>query len=110
MKPRRSSGLMLIVVFALLGGLLVYIPPQLVAQYERVSSWGRGAVIAYFVIVGTCGLILAGCTSWIVIRLWRATRRKSEREARRSKNPSELSDREREKEMADNLAAIDDLQ
>jgi small GTP-binding protein len=45
----------------------------------------------------------------MVVRLWRATRDKAIRKSRGAKNPSQLSMDEKQREVADNLAAVDDL-
>ena len=107
---RVTSGLLLIVALAAAGLLLVWIPPWLVGQYERVKEWGPAATYLYFGVVGLGGAILLGVTITVVWQLWRATRDKARSRQRQAKNPSQLSGAEKRRELADNLAAVDDLQ
>jgi uncharacterized protein (DUF697 family)/GTP-binding protein EngB required for normal cell division len=106
---RTIHGLLVLVFVATVGVLLVYIPPQILAQYKSVAELGRGWVYAYFTIVGLGGLILLVCTVWIVCSLWMRTRRKEQRAERRSRNPSALTREQQEQEITDNLAAVAEL-
>src|SRR5688572_21159511 len=106
---RTTNGIFLIVALAALGFLLVYIPPKLIEQYDRVQQLGPMATYVYFGLVGTGAVLLLGIAGTIAWRLWRATRKKEQRRERGAKDPSRLSADEKEKEVADNLAAVDDL-
>jgi len=108
-RQKAISGMMFVVVLALLGAALIYVPPQLVSQYEKISTWGRGWVIAYFGIVGSGGLLLFGSSGYVVWKIWIATRRKAQRRELRAKDPRELSAAERQREMDANLASVEDL-
>ena len=108
-RHSTASGLMLVVVLALLGAGLIYLPPQFVNQYERIAGWGRGWVIAYFSVVGVGALLLLGSSSYIGWRLWSSSRRKNSRLLQRSRDPSQLSAAERQREMDANLATVEDL-
>jgi small GTP-binding protein len=111
MKVRQTiNRLLLLVVLAFLGFLLVYVPPQLIAQYQAVSELGRTWVYVYFTVVGVGAALLLGCTLWIVWQLWGSTRRKRDRRERHSKNPSQLTHQQQEHEIKENLAAVHDLQ
>lgn len=101
---------MLLVALAAFGFLLVYIPPQIVAQYEAVSRLGKVWVYVYFGVVGLGGAIMLGCSLWILWQLTLRSRKKRTRRERRSKNPSELSREQQKHEIEENLAAIEDLQ
>jgi hypothetical protein len=53
MKPSRTTtGLLLVIVLAFVGFLMLYLPQQIVAQYQLVKDAGRVWVIVYFSIVG----------------------------------------------------------
>jgi uncharacterized protein len=108
-KLRVTGGILLLVALAAIGVLLVWIPPQLVAQYEAVKPYGQVAVAVYFAAVGLGVAILLGVTLWAVWRLWRATRDKSARRARQASNPSDLSRDEQRLEVSENLATAADL-
>jgi uncharacterized protein (DUF697 family)/GTP-binding protein EngB required for normal cell division len=107
---RTTNGIFLIVALAALGLLLVYLPPKIIEQYDRVQQLGPAATYAYFALVGTGAVLLLGISGTVVWRLWRATRLKERRRERGAKDPSQLSPGEKEKEVADNLAAVGDLQ
>ena len=110
MKPLRfSNGILLVVSLAAIGVLLVWLPPQILDQYERMQRLGPPWTYLYFALVGSGGAILLALSVGIVWKLWSGTRRNAERQRRISKNPSELSHAEREQEVAENLAAVEDL-
>lgn len=107
---RLTSGLFLIVALAAVGLALVWIPPQLVAQYEQVKQYGPTWTAIYFVFVGTGAAILLGIIGTVSWQLWRATVNKARSRQRQAKNPSELSADEKRRALTENLAAVDDLQ
>jgi small GTP-binding protein len=110
MSTRRTiTGLLLIVVLASLGVAMIVIPPWIVQQLAVVREAGPVWVYVYFAVVGLGGALLLGCTLTIVWKLWRATRAKQRRRTREGKNPSQLTRQEKEREIAENLAAVEDL-
>ncbi len=110
MSPQRTfHGILLLAVLAFVGFLLVYIPPQLVAQYRTVAELGQVWVYLYFGVVGIGAALLAGCTIWIFWQLTSRSRRKRRRRERTSLSPSQLSNEQRRREIDENLAAIEDL-
>src|SRR5687768_8262279 len=110
MQPRSlTNGLFLLIALAALGVVLVWIPPQLVAQYEQVKTWEPVWIYGYFGIIGAGAAILLGVIGYFFYSLWSATRKKKEQRQRQAKNPSELSAAEKQKEVAENLAATEDL-
>ena len=108
-RPRITNGLLVIVLLAGVGFLLVYVPPSVVAQYDRVSRSGPPYTYLYWGLVGTGAVILGLLAGGIVLKLWQATRAKSRRLIRGAKGPSQLSDDEKQREVADNLAAVEAL-
>ena len=66
---RPTNGLFLIVALAAFGFLLVYIPPKVLEQYDRVKALGPPWTYFYFALVGTGGLILLTLSIAIVISL-----------------------------------------
>lgn len=106
-----ASGFLLLVVLAGLGVVLVMAPPWIAGQIQTISEIGpTWLVYVYIGAISVGGVLLLGCTVTIGWRLWRRTRRKRERRVARNRNPSELTSGERTKELADNLAAVRDLQ
>ena len=109
-RLRPTSGVFLIVALAALGFLLVYVPPKILEQYDRVKSLGPPWTYFYFVLVGTGAAILLVLTISVGWKLWRATRLKDKRREGLAKDPSQLSAEQKEREVADNLAVVGDLQ
>ncbi len=107
---RTTTGIFLIVALAALGIALVWIPPQLVAQYEQVKQYGPTATTLYFGLVGLGAAILLGITGTVTWQLWRTTRNKAASRQRQAKNPSQLTADEKRRAVAENIAAVDDLQ
>src|SRR5262249_30193035 len=109
-RPDRTSGIFLIVAAAAVGILLVFVPPKVLDQYEKIKQLGPPWIYFYLALVGTGLAILVTLTCMIGVKLWRETRKKAARQARTAKDPSELSAAEKQQEVADNLAAVDELQ
>jgi small GTP-binding protein len=108
-RARISNGLFIVILLAAVGGLLVYVPPNLVAQYERVKPLGPPYTYLFWGLVGTGAAILLLLAGGIVFKLWRATRQKAQRRDRGAKSPSQLSAAEQQREVADNLATVEEL-
>ncbi len=106
---RTTNGLLLVVLLAAIGFMLIYVPTKVVELYDRVKGLGSPYVYFYWGMVGTGGAILVLLTGAIVLKLWQSTRDKSARLARGAKNPSQLSSQDQEREVADNLAAVEAL-
>src|SRR6188508_1627443 len=107
---RTKNGVFLIVLMAALGFLLVYVPPKVVELYEHAKGLGPPFTYFYIGMVGTGAAILLLLGGGIVWKLWQATRGKAERRARGAKNPSQLTAEQQRQEVADNLAAAQELQ
>src|SRR5262245_37365097 len=108
-RLRTTNGLFLVVLLAALGFLLVYVPTKVVELYDRVKGIGPPYTYFYWGMVGTGAAILVLLTAGIVSKLWHASREKAARRERGAKDPSQLSADEKQREVADNLATIDEL-
>jgi uncharacterized protein (DUF697 family)/GTP-binding protein EngB required for normal cell division len=107
---RTTSGILLLVVLAAFGMVLITLPSWIIGHIETIRLIGPGwLVYVYVAIVGSGGVLLLGCSIALVWRLWSRTARKKKRRIQRDKSPSQLSASEREKEVADNLAAAEEL-
>jgi small GTP-binding protein len=102
---RSSTGIVLIVLLAVIGYVLWTMPHQLVDGYAKAHAISPWLGYAYLAIVGIGGLMLASLLVAILAHIWRNTRQKSADERRRQLNPSEMSAAQRTQELADNLAA-----
>ena len=108
-RLRTTNGLFLIVLLAALGFLLIYVPTKVVELYDRVKGLGPTYTYLYWGMVGTGAAILVLLTGGIVAKLWQATRDKAASRARGAKDPSQLSAAEKQREVSDNLAAVEQL-
>ena len=110
MKPRRkTSPLLLLVVFAALGCLFLFLPGWFIDQYERASQLGRPWATVYLAVVGIGGALLLTCSLWILWRLWRNTRARNVRKQERDSSPSKLSPTQQAREIRENLEAVQQL-
>lgn len=109
MKSSLADKLLLVVALAVVGALLVYIPPKILDQYDKIKELGPPWTYLYFGLVGTGAAILLGLAGTAVYRIWKNTREKKKKTERREKNPSELSAGEKQQELTDNLAAVEQL-
>jgi hypothetical protein len=100
---------LLLVLAAVFGLLLVFVPPQILAQYQALEGADPAWKFVYFSVVGVGAALFLGATGWFVFTLWRRSRRKAKRRERLARNPSELSTSEREQEISENLADVDDF-
>ena len=103
-RASQRFGLLLIVYLAMVGYALVSWLPRVIDVYRGLAeSNPRGAVV-YLSLVAIGALILGGISFAALLRILQITRNKEKQRARRAKNPSELSAKEQQTELADNLA------
>lgn len=105
MRFRQARGIWIVVVFAVLGGILVFVPPALIDGYRRAATLHRAWGVIYLLAVGTGILLLVLAAAWVVLGIWRNTRRKRDRRTRRGSDPSQLSRRLQDRELDENLEA-----
>lgn len=103
-QSRATSVIFLVVLLAVTGYLLVTLPPQLVEQYHHAAQVSPWVGYVYVAIVSFGALLLSGLLISILAHIWRNSRQKSAKRARRSLSPSEMSATQQQQEFADNLA------
>src|SRR6478735_4905507 len=108
-RLRSSNGILIVILLAALGVLLVYVPNKVIELYDRVKGLGTPYIYFYWGLVGTGAAILVLLGGTVLYKLWKATRDKTRRRDRTSKNPSELSLDDQQREVADNLATVQSL-
>src|SRR5215831_12719793 len=108
-KSWQNNRVVIVFLLAALGVLLIYVPGKVIELYDRVKGLGAPYIYFYWAMVGSGAAILAVLGGGIAFNLWRATRDKALRAQRAAKNPSQLSADEKEREVADNLAAVGQL-
>jgi small GTP-binding protein len=104
-QSRTNSGILLVVVLAVIGYVLWTMPYKLVDGWTKAAEINAFVGYAYLAIVGIGGLLLAALLISILLNIWRNTRQKSAERQRRNLSPSQMSAAERTQEVADNLAA-----
>lgn len=105
-QDRKYSGWLLILTLAALGAGMIFIPREVVSQYEKVKSFGTFWVYAYFSLVGIGAALLFGVTARVLWSLYGASLAKRAKRERRSRDPSALSQIEQTKELDENLSSV----
>jgi hypothetical protein len=90
-QSRTTTGIFLVVALAVLGYVLVTIPPRLVEQYYHAIEISPVIGYIYLAVVGVGSLLLGGLLFAIVLHIWRNSRQKAADLARRSLSPSQMS-------------------
>ncbi len=111
MFPRRffTNRMLTLASIAMLGVLLVYLPTAVVNQYRAARELGTIWGSIYLITIGIGTSLLLGVSGWIGWKLWGNTLRKRRRKSGRIRNPSQMSLAEREREVAENLSAVEAL-
>lgn len=101
---------MYLILAAIAGALLIYVPGKILEQYKSVAESGTTAAVLYVVAVSIGSILLLGAFGLVFYRVYNNTRRKQRRLKDRNRNPSELSAHERQAEFAENLEMIRRMQ
>jgi small GTP-binding protein len=104
-QSRTTTGIFLVVLLAVIGYVLVTLPPKLVEQYHQASQMNPWVGYAYVAIVSFGALLLSGLLISILVHILRNTRRKSAERERRNLSPREMSAKAQGAELEDNLVA-----
>lgn len=104
-QSRTTTGIFLVIMLAVVGYVLVMLPPRLIEQYYHAHEISPWIAYVYAAVVGVGSLLLGGLLLSILLHVWRNTRQKAADRERRNMNPSEMSAGEQAQEIADNLSA-----
>ena len=99
----------MIVLAAGIGFALIFLPGWIIDNYESINAFGSVFGIIYLVAVSIGAVLLIGSTAWTVWKLWGASAAKKRRRERRNRNPSELSNTQKDFEIDENLKQVDAL-
>lgn len=105
----RKLGWLLIAYIALLAYALVTWLPSAVDGYENLAASNPRLATTYLVLVGAGALVLLGLSLGLIVRLWRNTAAKQAQRHRRGQNPSQMSAKEQQQELRDNLGTSRDF-
>jgi GTPase SAR1 family protein len=104
-----TDKFILVVALAVVGALFLYIPPRLLEQWDKIKDLGPPWTYLYFGLIGVGVLILLSLAGLGFYHIWKNTREKQKKAERRERNPSQLSANEKQQELTDNLAAVEQL-
>lgn len=96
---------MLIVILMAGGYLVLTATPAVVGQYAELEERSPTAAYAYAALIAVGVAALAGGALYVLWRVGRNTVAKNRERRQRAKDPGQLSKRQRESELAENLAA-----
>lgn len=108
-QSRTTTGIFLVILLAVIGYVLVTLPPKLVAEYHHAYEISPWVAYIYVGVVGFGSLLLSTLLIAILIHILKNTREKAADRARRKLNPGEMSAGQQEAEFDDNLAAGRDI-
>jgi small GTP-binding protein len=104
-QSRTTTGILAVIVLAVLGYVLVTIPPRLFEGYHHAAEAGQWLGYAYLVVVGIGCLLLGSLVISILLHVLRNTWQKKAEHERRVLSPSQMSAGDQSQEIVDNLAA-----
>ncbi|MEM9185513.1 MAG: DUF697 domain-containing protein [Planctomycetota bacterium] len=104
-RPQSTFTIVAVVAVAVVGYLLVSFAPSTLSQFDALSARSPALGYAYLASVGVGVLLLGGIGCWGLYRVWGNTLARRRSDARRGRNPSQLSEAERRAELAENLAS-----
>ena len=103
-QSRTTTGILIVVVLAVLGYVLVTIPPRLFEGYHHASEVSAWMGYAYLAVVGVGSLLLGGLLLAILLHVLKNSWQKRADRSRRGLNPSQMSHGALSQEIDDNLA------
>src|SRR6476646_2196576 len=103
-QSRTTTGVLAIIVLAVVGYVLVTIPPRLFEGYHHAAEVSAWVGYAYLAVVGVGSLLLGGLLFAILLHVLRNTRQKAADRERRSFSPSQMSSGAQTQEIDANLA------
>src|SRR5262245_52972043 len=104
-QSRTTTGILAIIALAVLGYVMVTIPPRLFEGYHHAAEVSQWIGYAYLVVVGIGSLLLGGLLISILLHVLKNTWQKKAEHERRVLSPSEMSAGAQSQEIEDNLAA-----
>ncbi len=106
-----GSRILALAVLAVLGALLLTVPPWLLEQVTRLRDAGVSSlwIRVYMGVVIAGGSLTAGITVWTLWKLWRGTAKKRQRRVEDGQTPRELSAEEKTAQVDRNLLDAEKL-
>src|SRR3954466_10376839 len=104
-QSRTTTGVLAIIVLAVIGYVLVTVPPRLFEGYHHAAEVSAWMGYVYLAVDSVGSLLLGGLLFAILLHVLRNTRQKAAVLERRSMSPSQMSAGAQSQEIEDNLAA-----
>ena len=79
-----TTGVFLVILLAVIGYVLVTLPPQAGRQYTKPTQISPWVGYVYLAVVGIGSLLLAGLLLSILVHIWKNTRQKAADRERRT--------------------------
>lgn len=95
-----------LVIAAIAGAVLLYVPGKILEQYNAVSQSGPVAQTLFVVAVSVGAILFFGAFATVFYRLYRNSKLKKQRQDDRNKAPSELTSTQKQSEFEDNLELV----
>src|SRR5687767_14926006 len=89
-QSRTTTGIFLVVLLAVIGYVLVMLPPRLVTEYHHAYEISPWVAYAYVAVVGFGAILLSALLLAILIHILKNTREKAADRERRNMSPSEM--------------------
>lgn len=102
-QSRTTTGVFLVILLAVIGYVLVTIPPRVIEQYYHAVKISPWVGYIYIGVVGMGSLLLASLLLSILFYVLKNSRQKSADRSRRALSPSQMSAGAQSREFDDNM-------
>jgi small GTP-binding protein len=105
--PSRTSTyrFLLVGLLAVAAYFAVTLPTKILEQYNAAHAQSPLVGYAYMTVVCLGAAVLTGILFWAMWKVWQNTRTNEQQAARRTKDPKNLTPRDRRAELTENMAA-----
>jgi uncharacterized protein len=104
-QSRTTTGIFLVVLLAVIGYVLVMLPPKIVGEWHHAYEISPWVAYIYAGVVGFGALLLSTLLIAILLHVLKNTRENAADRERRNLNPSQMSAGQQAQEFSDNLDA-----
>jgi small GTP-binding protein len=104
-QSRTTTGIFLVILLAVIGYVLVMLPPKIVGEWHHAYEISPWVAYIYAGVVGFGALLLSTLLIAILLHVLKNTRDNAANRERRNLSPSQMSAGQQAQEFADNLDA-----
>ena len=91
-QSRTTTGIFLVILLAVIGYVLVMLPPKIVGEWHHAYEISPWVAYIYAGVVGFGGLLLSALLLAILLHVLKNTRQKAADRERRNLSPSQMSE------------------